>query len=219
MLADAVTVMEVFNLKLVDHSGHHDIASVLQSALLTGTMVSGEYESPYEKSPLKLRLHPYRLCLIKRAWYVIGHTEDHAAPRTFRIARFKSLSATETTANIPSEFCLREYFGDAWGVFRGDKTYDIHLKFDRSAAKVVCETHWHHTQVVTRHRDGTVTLKFRADGLNEILNWILGWTGNVVIQRPSELKRAYIEALRKGINGNVPDSDRIDAGKAGETLP
>ena len=63
----------------------------------------------------------------------------------------------------------------------------------------VVETTWHHTQKVQRHRDGTATLTFRVDGLNEILRWLLGWAGRAVVVRPPELRMLVVQQLRTAL--------------------
>ncbi|TWT60833.1 helix-turn-helix transcriptional regulator [Rubinisphaera italica] len=182
ILADAAEIMQVFDLKFVDHSKHHLTINTVQHALLAGKQLTGVYESPYEESPVKLVIHPYRLCLIKRAWYIIGHLEGEGEAKTLRVARFKSLRMLDLQANVPEDFNLREHFGNAWSVYRGETSYDIELRFESEASSIVTETQWHHTQQVTKHRDGSVTMKFTVDGLNEILRWILSWSGTGWIQ-------------------------------------
>lgn len=202
-IADAMSLIEVFDLKLVDHSRHGEILKTVQLALLGANQITGVYLSPYEESPVKLTLHPYRLCLVKQAWYVIGHIDGETDVKTFRAARFKSLRQTEAMAQRPEKFDLQKYFGNAWSVYRGAVSYDVELRFDSSVARTVVETNWHHTQTEKKHRDGSVTLKFTVDGLEEIQRWILGWTGDVKIVSPAELRVAIIERLRKGIDDNL----------------
>ena len=202
IIADAMSLVEVFDLKLADHSQHTDILKTIQLALLGTNQITGVYESPYDDSPTKLTLHPYRLCLVKQAWYVIGHIDGEKKAKTFRAARFKSLRQTEAVALRPKNFDLRKHFGNAWSVFRGTKSYDIELRFDTSIARTVVETNWHHTQATKKHRDGSVTLKFTVDGLEEIQRWILGWTGKVKIIGPEELRAEIIHSLNAGLRMN-----------------
>ncbi len=199
LIDDAMRLVSVLDLKLVDHSRHHEAIRTIQLALLQGKQISGLYESPYEPTPVRLKLHPYRLCLIKNAWYVIGTMADEKVPKTFRVARFKTLRMQMELATVPEDFDLRTYFGNAWAVFRGDQSYEIELKFKPTAAKVVTETIWHHTQKASTHKDGSLTLSFQVDGLNEILNWILSWAGQVRVQKPDELKALFIQALKDAI--------------------
>lgn len=202
VLADSSQIMQAFDLKFVDHSKHHSLIETVQFALLKGNQVRGTYQSPYEPRRIKLTLHPYRLCLVKRAWYVIGAIEGEQEPKTFRVARFKSLRMLDREAFIQEEFDVREYFGNAWAVYREEASYDIELRFAPETGRIVTETEWHHTQQVTKHRDGTVTLKFTVDGLDEIVRWILTWTGQVTIVGPDELKSRFRETLEIGLSLN-----------------
>ncbi len=202
ILADAAEIMQAFDLKFVDHSQHHSTIKTVQSALLEGKQLTGVYESPYEKASVKLVLHPYRLCLVKRAWYVIGHLDGETEAKTLRVTRFKSLRMLDQPATVPDHFDLRQHFGNAWAVYRGPIRYDIELRFTSAAAPIVTETEWHHTQQVTKHRDGSVTMIFTVDGLEEILRWILTWTGQVKIVKPDELRERFVETLEAGISLN-----------------
>lgn len=199
LIDDALRLVTVLDLKLADHSRHHEAIKSVQLALIQRKQIAGLYESPYESSQVKLKLHPYHLCLIKNAWYVIGKTADDAAPCTYRVARFKALRMIDDTAAIPDDFDLREYFGNAWAVYRGDTSYDIELWFTPESAKIVTETIWHHSQQAVRHKDGSTTLNFRVDGLEEICNWILSWTGRCRVVRPQELRSRVVAKLQAGI--------------------
>ncbi len=202
LIDDALRLVSVLDLKLADHSRHHEAIKSVQLALIRGKQITGLYESPYESSPVKLKLHSYRLCLIKNAWYVIGKNAGDLAPRTYRIARFKALRMIDETAIIPDDFDLREYFGNAWAVYRGDQSYDVELSVTPETARVITETVWHHTQTVINHKDGSVTLKFQVDGLEEILNWVLSWTGRMKVLQPTMLRDLVIEKLKLALKMN-----------------
>lgn len=202
IIADAARIIEVSDLKLSDHSQHHGMIRTLQSALLEGKKITGRYDSPYEDEAVRLTIHPYRLCLIKQAWYVIGHIEGETKAKTFRVARFKTVRMLEKAALVPDQFDLREHFGNAWSVYRGDASYDIKLRFESPAAKVVTETVWHHSQEVKQHRDGSVTLSFTVDGLDEILHWILAWSGKVKVISPVELRDLLVQNLKNAVQIN-----------------
>ena len=52
--------------------------------------VTGQYVSPYQEKPVRLTLHPYRLCFAGQAWYLIARSDGWKVPKTYRIARFQS---------------------------------------------------------------------------------------------------------------------------------
>lgn len=202
LLAEASRITQVLDLKIANHSGHLDCIRTVQWALLKQRKLTGTYDSPYEAKPVKLTLSPYKLALVKSAWYVIGLIDGNDTPRTLRIVRFKSMRMTDSPTTIPAEFSLTEYFGHAWAVYRGDTIYDIELQFDKSVAAIVAETVWHHTQKVKKHQSGEVTLSFSIAGLNEIVRWVLGWAGAIKIVKPTELRELVLKHHRQAIEAN-----------------
>jgi predicted DNA-binding transcriptional regulator YafY len=106
-LSDALQITSVLDLKLADHSQHHEIIRTAQWALIRRNQLAGTYASPYESKPKRLTLHPYRLCLVKQAWYLIARPHDAAQPRTFRIPRFKSLRSLDLPAAVPTDFDVK----------------------------------------------------------------------------------------------------------------
>ena len=155
--------------------------------------------APTSAGEKRLVLHPYRLCLVKQAWYLIARPEGADHPRTYRVARFRSLGALDSAADVPDDFDLRAYFGDAWAVYRGERSYEVEVRFVPEASVLVTETTWHHTQQVRPHEDGSVTLSFRVDGLEEVVWWVLGWTGRAEVVKPPELRAMVVEQLRRGL--------------------
>jgi predicted DNA-binding transcriptional regulator YafY len=191
--------VKVLDLKLADHSRHREVIQTVQWAMVKRRQLAGVYCSPYEAQDARLQLHPYRLCLVKAAWYLIARGTDEDAPRTYRVTRFKTLRMTDNQAQTPDDFDLKAYFGNAWAVYRGDRSYDVEILFNEESAATVTETIWHHTQKVRRHQDGSITLKFQVDGLNEIVRWVLGWGSRVKVIRPVELRDRVLDELNKSI--------------------
>lgn len=199
LLADAEELVNVLDLKLADHSRHRDIIRTIQWALVKKKQLAGTYRSPHEPNEVKLQLHPYRLCLVKQAWYLIARPDGDNAPRTYRAARFSTLRMLDANAQVPDDFDLKGYFGNAWAVYRGEQSYDVEILFTKEAAATATEGIWHHTQTVRKHKDGSVTLTFQVDGLNEILRWILGWGNRAKVIQPPELRDMIVAQLNQSL--------------------
>ncbi len=199
VLADAEELVAVLDLKLADHSRHRDIIRTVQWALVKRKQLSGTYRSPHEPDEVKLHLHPYRLCLIKQAWYLIARPDGDAAPRTYRVARFKTLRMLDANAQVPKDFDLKGYFGNAWAVFRGERSYDVEILFSKDTAATVTESIWHHTQKARTNKDGSITLTFRVDGLNEIVRWVLGWGSRARVIQPPDLRDLVVSQLNESL--------------------
>lgn len=202
LLDDVEKVTAVLDLKLADHSKCHEAIRTVQWSLIQGRKLTGTYASPYEKKLRRLDLHPYRLCLVRQAWYLVARPDDSDRPQTYRVARFRTLRPSDISAQVPDDFDLRSYFGNAWGVYRGSQSFKVVVRFTTDAAELVTETTWHPTQTVERRRDGSVTLGFLVDGLNEIAYWLLGWSGRVTVIQPPELREMILGHLRKALELN-----------------
>ena len=64
------------------------------------------------------------------------------------------------------------------------------------------ETTWHSTQQACHRDDGSVSLKFRVDGLEEIVWWVLGWSGVVEVVQPQVLRTLVRKKLQEGLELN-----------------
>lgn len=197
ILDDGEKLFLVGGLQLADHRYHREIIRTAQWALLKHRQLSGIYKSPYKSDPQHLELLPWRICLVKQAWYLIAVPAGASEPRTYRLARFENLSMLDSPAVPPDEFDLREYFGDAWTVYRGHTKYDVKIRFTREAADLVTETEWHHTQTTDWKNDGSVMLSFRVDGLEEIVHWVLGWSDRSKVLQPRELQQMVKDHLKR----------------------
>lgn len=203
LLDEAERLTSVLDLKLADHSQHQQSIKAIQWAMLEQTQLTGQYASPYQDKPVRLHLHPYRVCFAGQSWYLIARPNDGDTPRTYRVPRFQSLRALQRPAEVPKEFNLNDYFGNAWSVYRGNETYSVELEFTAEAAPLVLETTWHHTQVIKKkYKDGRTVLGFTVDGLQEIVWWVLGWSGGVKVIQPNELREMLIRELRAALEMN-----------------
>ena len=69
------------------------------------------------------------------------------------------------------------------------------------------ETTWHPSQRAQHNSDGSVTLSFTVDGLEEIVWWVLGWSGRAKVITPESLKAMVVNQLRKALEMNDENAD------------
>jgi predicted DNA-binding transcriptional regulator YafY len=207
VLADAASLLDAFNLQLADHSRCAETVPAIQQALLGLRQLSGLYETPHKSRPLRMTIHPYRLCFIKQAWYLVGRIEGEEDPKTFRLARFKSLKVIAKPSDVPVNFDLRGYFGNAWAVYRGSETFSVRVWFSVEASPLVSEAVWHRTQTVQRLADGSAVLGFTVDGLEEIVGWVLSWAGQARVLEPVRLHEMVVERLEAALDLHAKSFD------------
>ena len=144
---------------------------------------------PAEQRAVATDLNPYYLVYSAAHWHAIGESSFHKAVHTFELNHITQLSPLDRYFVEDEKFDLREYFGYAWSLLREGQIYEVELRFCPGIASEVAEVQWHETQTASFEDDGSVVLKFRVDGLNEITWWILGYGDQVEVLAPKALRQ------------------------------
>jgi predicted DNA-binding transcriptional regulator YafY len=173
-----------------------DVYDTVRRAIVTGRALRCRYESAGSngKKPKEFIFKPYTLCFGQKAWYAYGHHSLHNEVRCLKLNRFSLVELTAIAYRVPKHFKLDSHLGHAWRMIRGSKRYDVELEFDKEFAETLADTHWHKTQEVQWHSDGSITFRCKVDGLDEIVWWVLSMGPHCVVRRPNELAER-VEAL------------------------
>ena len=152
---------------------------------------------PAEQNTITTDLNPYHLVYSENTWHAIGESSFHKTVHTFELNHITQLSPLDRYFVEDEKFDLNEYFGYAWSLLREGQIYEVELRFCPRIAAEVVEVQWHKTQTASFEDDGSVVLKFRVDGLNEIIWWILGYGDQVEVLAPKALRQRIAQiALR-----------------------
>lgn len=156
------------------------------------------YDSFMEGCVIDTVLRPYAMTFHRRAWYCVGYSSMHDMVRTFHSGRIHHISILEDNAfTIPYAWTLESQLGNAWSLIRGEKDYDITIRFKRMVAKNVADVNWHHTQEFTPQEDGSTVMNVTVSGLQEIHWWIFGYADQAEVVGPPELRKMIKERLVK----------------------
>lgn len=129
------------------------------------------------------------------ATYVIGRDHLSGEVRTFKIERIRGIEATTASFTVPADFAAAQYLRHRWGIGFGDET-EVRLRFSVAAAPRVRESHWHPSQVLASHGDGSLEMALRVAGTLEITPWILSWGQEVEVLAPADLRASVAQAAR-----------------------
>ena len=146
------------------------------------------YDSYYEKAEIETVVHPHQVIFKSRGWYVIGFSEMHKEVRMFKLDRVVNLTLLEGRFKLDSAFNVKDYFGNAWNVIRGDQRYHVEVNFSSQVAGNVEEVAWHRTQRTRRRSDGSLVFEVDVDGFEEISWWVLGYGDQAIVQEPDILR-------------------------------
>jgi len=178
------------------HNALREAYQTVQQAIGRGQSLEATYISFHDTGKIRTRVDPYWLVFSERAWYVIGQSSKHDGVRTFKLGRFKHLEPTGKPFKKPKGLTLEKHLGNAWRLMRGDKTYEVELKFSPLVGPNAAEVNWHATQRVRWDDDGNVFLTATVDGLDEIVWWVLGYGPEVEVLRPPELRKRVATKAR-----------------------
>ena len=193
MLGGLARTMAVRPTPAARHNALREIYHQVQRAIVRRQPLQAVYISFHEAGQIRTRLEPYWLLFNERAWYVIGRSSKHRAVRTFKLGRFKTLTPAKGRFEMPAGLTLEKHLGNAWRMMRGNKTYQVHLKFSPLISPNVAEVNWHRTQKVSWDDDGCVHFSVTVDGLDEIVWWVLGYGPEVEVLSPPDLRKRLSE--------------------------
>jgi predicted DNA-binding transcriptional regulator YafY len=178
------------------------VFSVIQSSIAQRRKVKIHYDSFFDKAAIDCVLSPLHIFYNQRAWYVIGRSSVHKSVRTFKLNRIKKADILDEGFTDGDDFDLADYLGCAWSMIPEGRIHHVRLRFTPKFASNVAEVQWHKSQKVARDSNGSATIKFRVDGLNEITWWILGYGDQVEVLAPAALRQTIARIARNMITIN-----------------
>ena len=144
------------------------------------------YKKPNRK-PENRTIDPYQIANINNEWYLYAFDHKRLDIRCFLPTRIESAETTGKIFERPSSFTLDNYLSSSFGVFKGDESYNIRIKFSKTVAPFIKEKNWHPTQKIKSLKYGEVELQLSLSHLTDIKRWILGWGSQAKVLSPDEL--------------------------------
>jgi len=185
-VARAVTIRLEANNPLL---GKRDIYDHLLDAISRRKKVRIAYNSFSDEGPVTTALSPYQLFFERRSWYAVGRSSLHRSVRMFNVGRMENLETLDEEFQIPSNFSIDRFLGNAWRLIPSDGPDEkIVIRFAPQVAGNVHEVLWHKTQKAEFQEDGSLMFYVTVSGLHEISWWILGYGDQAEVIQPQALR-------------------------------
>jgi len=151
-----------------------------------------------ENQPIVTKIQGYAL-VYHQCWYLVGRSTLHGEVRKFNLGRIEDYEVLDGDEpyEIPSNFTVENYLGNAWRLIRDTKRQTVRLRFDKMVAENVAEKSWHKTQECRFNSDGTLDVTFQLDGIREVFWWIFSYADQVEVLEPQELRDLVRESAKK----------------------
>lgn len=163
-----------------------DIIDILQEAVQSFKQVEVEYNGR------KRVVCPLGFLYGIRNNYLIAANERYiSSPVKYRLCDITSVKILDLFFDA-NNFDIHKYSSKSFGVYTGKEGgYDIEWLVKKEAAQDAKKYIFHSTQQIIENEDGTLTIKFHADGLREMVWHLFTWGGMIVPKAPAELVAEY----------------------------
>jgi len=177
-----------------------EILQQLNEAAVNKRTVEMVYFTMSRGQATRRRVDPYKIWFFDGSFYLAAHCHLRGEVRLFAVDRIREMRQTAESFQIPADFCMEDFMGPSFGVFRGERQ-KVRLWFAADAAGYIREKTWHPSQKVVQNDDGSLIFEAEVAGTEEIKFWILSWGSRVRVMEPESLKRqiaAEAAAVVKG---------------------
>ena len=162
------------------------LLTLLHEAITTRRVVEFRYLAQSTRRRSRQRVAPYGLLYGNRA-FLVGKADWSDEPRLWRLANMSEARITGETFEPDPGFDLRRYAERSFGTFQ-EKPVQVVLRFDPAAARDASAFLFHPTQTIEEHPDESVTVRFKAGGIDEMCWHLFTWGDSVTVERPARLR-------------------------------
>jgi proteasome accessory factor B len=171
----------------------------IAQALRANRVLRLEYQSPWHKASVTREVEPYHMMSFRGEWYLICFDRYPQQTRTYGISRLLSAQILPEEAPVREDFDIDSYLGSHFGVFVGEKEYNVKIWFSPDIAPLIRERDWHPSQKIKENKDGSLILSLRLSHLLEVGQWVLSWGSHAKALTPKELREDLTTQLRKAV--------------------
>jgi predicted DNA-binding transcriptional regulator YafY len=187
-----------------DYTTHHETILTILKSMDDMRVCKVQYRNVSDRRTKRFFIKPFKLFSYKDSIYLHAGLAKKPGKRyqepdfdpLLAVHRIQELQITERSFSIPENYDFERDFNQTFGIFK-DKTFNVEVRFYGWAAIYVAERTWSPNQKITKHRDGSLTLKFQASSEPELISWVLAFKDEARIIRPKWLVSAIEEIISK----------------------
>ena len=157
-------------------------------ALLRQRLIRFDYRSPQTDAVTHREVEPYHLMHYNASWVLLAWCRMRGAWRNFYLARMDDVGALDAPFEPKPESTWRPLLQNAFGLFHGDETTPVTLRFTPFRARWIRKQQWHPHQILNELPSGGVDLTLPAADFREIKMHILQFGADCEVITPQALR-------------------------------
>jgi len=177
---------------------HERIFHRLLDALLRSRPVRIEYYSPHNDQTTARDILPLHLLNYTGTWHIIAYCNEKKQLRDFVLSRIRTVDACahEIRTRV-SAGKVKDYIRQTFGIFQGQETTEVCLRFAKKIAPWIAEQIWHPRQKAETDQDGRLCLTLPVADFREIKREILRYGAQVEVVSPAALRNEVKKEIGK----------------------
>lgn len=197
-----------------------DIVATVRQAILASRKVRLHYVARGTGAQSRQLVCPYGFLYGNRP-YLVAYSMNSAVRdyRLFSLANISTVDLTEFSFARREDFSLVEFARRSFGVFQ-EEPIDVVLRFTPDAATDAARWLFHPSQTFVREEDGSLRVRFRAGGIQEMCWHLFTWGTAVTIVGPAALRKAVtaaaLAAARHHNEFTPRKADKVDYSAEGQ---
>jgi predicted DNA-binding transcriptional regulator YafY len=181
-----------------DYTEMADLIDELITALIYDNPLHAEYT---KASGVKSSyvLEPLTLATYRQGLYLFARDRKDQRIKSFAVERFQDLCRVRTERfEAPDGFDPKDLLKNAFGIISGEPV-KVSAVFDSRAAPYIRERSWHPSQRLDELADGRIRMTAHLALSQEVVQWLLGFGGDVRVEGPPELVDRLREHHKKAL--------------------
>lgn len=155
------------------------ILGKLREAILAGVMISADHRARMSgKLSRNTRLGPLAMLFGEGRQYLVAWSEYQDDLRLFALSGFERVELQDELFERPEDFDLQDWLAESFGIWR-EEPQDVEWRFLPEVADEAATYVFHPKQETERLPDGSLVVRFRAGGRQE-MEWYLARWGDTV---------------------------------------
>lgn len=160
-----------------------EILSALREAILAGAMILADHRARGTgKLSRNTRLGPIAVLFGEGRQYLLAWSEYQDALRLYALAGFERIAPEDDMYERPEGFDLQEWLSESFGIWR-EEPQDVEWRFLPDVADEAAGYVFHPKQQVERLEDGSLMVRFRAGGRQEMAWYLARWGDKVEVRK------------------------------------
>jgi predicted DNA-binding transcriptional regulator YafY len=157
-------------------------------ALLRHRLIRFDYHSPQTNTLTHREVEPHHLLHYNASWVLLAWCRQREDWRNFYLARMRAPATLDQPFEPRPESAWRPMLQNAFGLFHGDETTPVVLRFTPFRARWIREQHWHPFQTLKELAGGGLELTLPAADFREIKMKILQFGADCEVIAPDALR-------------------------------